>query len=80
MSLSDPEGMEMPVPLYDFRCSDCTAEFELLVRNADQLACPTCGTSQIVRLVSRLAPAGRAKDVASAMRARARREGHTSNF
>jgi putative FmdB family regulatory protein len=72
--------METPVPLYDFHCSKCTTDFELLVRNSDEPVCPTCGTRQINRLISRLAPAGRAKDVAGAMRAKARREGHTSNF
>ncbi|WP_083850768.1 FmdB family zinc ribbon protein [Novosphingobium sp. Rr 2-17] len=68
------------MPLYDYRCPACASEFELLIRTADQPACPTCGTNQIVRLISRVAPAGRAKEAAKAMRERARREGHTSNF
>jgi putative FmdB family regulatory protein len=68
------------MPLYDYHCSACDQQFELLVRAADIPACPTCGTSAITRLVSGIAPAGKAKAAASAMRAAAKREGHLSNF
>lgn len=68
------------MPLYDYRCDACDKKFEMLVRSADIPACPTCGTLQIERLVSNIAPAGRAKAVAGAMRSAAAREGHLSNF
>ncbi len=68
------------MPLYDFHCDACDKQFELLVRSADVAACPSCGTSAIRRLISPIAPAGRAKETASAMRAAAARGGHLSNF
>jgi putative FmdB family regulatory protein len=68
------------VPLYNYHCDVCDKQFELLVRSADVPACPTCGTVQIRRLISAIAPAGRAKAVAGSMRAAAAREGHLSNF
>jgi putative FmdB family regulatory protein len=68
------------MPLYDYHCAACDKDFELLVRYADRPACPGCGTLEIKRLVSGVAPAGKAKAAASAMRAAAAREGHLSNF
>lgn len=68
------------MPLYDYHCAACDKQFELLVRSADVPACPACGTSRIERLISAIAPAGRARAVAGAMRAAAAREGHLSNF
>jgi putative FmdB family regulatory protein len=78
-----PEGFApkgFPMPLYDYHCDACDKQFELLARSSDVPTCPTCGTSQIKRLVSPIAPAGKAKAVAGAMRAAAAREGHLSNF
>lgn len=68
------------MPLYDYHCDACDKQFELLVRSADVSTCPTCGTSKIKRLISGIAPAGRAKGVTSSMRNAAAREGHLSNF
>jgi len=68
------------MPLHDFRCPACDTVFELLVRSSEVPACPTCGTDKIERQTSLIAPAGRAKAMASAMRAAAAREGHLSNF
>lgn len=68
------------MPLYDYRCDACDKQFELLVRSTDVPACPTCGTLEIKRLISAIAPAGKAKAVAGSMRAAAAREGHLSNF
>ena len=68
------------MPLYDFHCSACDTQFELLVRSADVPTCPSCGTREIKRLISAIAPAGKAKAVAGTMRAAAAREGHLSNF
>lgn len=68
------------MPLHDYHCPACDRQFELLVRSADRPACPTCGTPDITRLVSRIAPAGKIKAAAGSMRAAAAREGHLSNF
>jgi putative FmdB family regulatory protein len=68
------------MPLYDYHCAACDKAFELLVRSADVPACPSCGTQDIQRLVSGVAPPGKAKGTARAMRAAAARAGHTSNF
>ena len=40
------------MPLYDFRCQDCGAESELLVRGAAAPACPACGSEALERLLS----------------------------
>lgn len=40
------------MPLYDFRCSACGAEAELLVRAAATPACPACGSTAMERLLS----------------------------
>ncbi|TYC87749.1 zinc ribbon domain-containing protein [Novosphingobium sp. BW1] len=68
------------MPIYDFRCPSCSAEFELLVRSGDAAVCPRCGGGGLNRLVSRVSPPGKAKALAAAGRAAARREGHLSNF
>ena len=42
------------MPLYDFRCSQCNAEFEQWVRSFDAagVACPSCQGTQVERLFS----------------------------
>jgi putative FmdB family regulatory protein len=42
------------VPLYDFRCRACGAEFEALVRPPNEPACASCGSADLERLVSSL--------------------------
>ena len=83
--IASPEAGASPakdssMPLYDYHCTTCNVQFELLVRSTDVPACPTCGATGIERLISAIAPAGRAKAVAGSMRAQAAREGHLSNF
>ncbi len=68
------------MPLYDYRCPSCSAQFELLVRASDQPACPKCGATGLEKLVSRVSPPGKSKAIIQAGRERARREGHLSNF
>lgn len=45
------------MPLFDFRCSRCKAEFEALARDSEALgvACPACGAERPARLISRFA-------------------------
>lgn len=48
------------MPLFDFQCSACQAQFEKLVRSSDVPTCPHCGSAALTKLVvSRLAPAGK---------------------
>ncbi|MBD3675559.1 MAG: zinc ribbon domain-containing protein [Planctomycetaceae bacterium] len=46
------------MPLYEYRCSNCEQQAELLVRNQETPACPACGSHQLEKLLS--APNGRA--------------------
>ena len=45
------------MPLFEFRCNDCHAEFESLCRDtrADGVCCPSCGKPHPSRLISRFA-------------------------
>lgn len=68
------------MPLYDFRCDACLAEFELLVRGSTPPACPQCGSTQLQRCVSLTAPAGKTQGILTSARKQAAREGHFSNY
>ncbi len=68
------------MPLYDYHCPSCDKTVELLLRASDVAVCPTCGGTELKRLISRTAPPGKAKALAAAGRAQAKREGHLSNF
>lgn len=68
------------MPLYDYRCSTCHAEFELLVRSNTVPACPHCGSGELARAVSRIAPAGKIEAIRDANRRQAAREGHFSHY
>jgi putative FmdB family regulatory protein len=52
------------MPVYEFRCRACETEFEVLVRGTDLVVCPSCGGSDLERLLSMFA-------VSSAERSRA---------
>jgi len=68
------------MPIYDFRCRACGAEFEQLVRGGAPAACPRCAGVDLEREVSLTAP--RATTPATIARARraAAREGHFSHY
>jgi putative FmdB family regulatory protein len=43
------------MPIYEYRCRKCGAEFETLVRNADdakELTCPSCGAADAQKRMS----------------------------
>lgn len=40
------------MPLYEYRCENCKVEFERLVRGAEDVTCPTCGSAGVQRLLS----------------------------
>jgi putative FmdB family regulatory protein len=68
------------MPLYGYHCKKCDQEVELLIDSATVAICPHCGSRRLERLMSRVAPPGRSRTYAKAMRAQAGREGHLSNF
>lgn len=45
------------MPLYEYRCSDCKAKFELLVthQHADDIVCMKCHSDKVRRLLSTFA-------------------------
>ena len=65
-----------PMPLFEFRCSTCSHDFELLIRSRDRAACPHCGGGSIEKLLSETAPptaaTGRSLPVTSACSSRRR--------
>jgi putative FmdB family regulatory protein len=68
------------MPLYSYHCPKCDNEFELLVRSGDTSTCPSCGSSEVERLLSRVAPEGKSRSIIKSARAQAAREGHLSNY
>jgi putative FmdB family regulatory protein len=40
------------MPLYEFRCGNCGAEFEALVRGSLPPSCPSCACATVERLTS----------------------------
>jgi len=46
------------MPLFEFRCSACRRDFELLIRSGDRAACPQCGTDRVEKLLSEAAAPG----------------------
>lgn len=43
------------MPLFEYRCKGCGAEFELLVRKGDRPACASCGGADLEKLLSGVA-------------------------
>lgn len=44
------------MPLYDFTCGACGERFEELVLGTEAVACPSCGSDQVERLISQVSP------------------------
>jgi len=40
------------MPVYEYRCHDCGADFEVLVRAGTSVTCPHCGSSVLEKLIS----------------------------
>jgi putative FmdB family regulatory protein len=68
------------MPLHDYHCTGCQADFEQLVRGGAAPACPHCGSTALQRLLSRIAPAGRIEAIRMSNRRAAARQGHFSHF
>lgn len=68
------------MPIYDYRCKDCDKAFELLVRSSSTPVCPTCGSSQLEKMLSCPATPGQTAGIILQARSQAAREGHFSNY
>jgi len=47
------------MPLWEYRCGDCAAEFEVLTgitQDSDRIACSDCGSENVEKLFSSFAP------------------------
>jgi len=40
------------MPVYEYRCLDCEAKFETLVRGEGGVSCPRCGSTALEKLLS----------------------------
>jgi putative FmdB family regulatory protein len=49
------------MPIYEYVCMECESHFEELVRGEEQIACPDCAASNVVRQFSSFAVHGAAK-------------------
>jgi putative FmdB family regulatory protein len=48
------------MPIYEFECEECGTRFEeLLTDESADVACPSCGSARIRRLMSPVSPPGR---------------------
>lgn len=68
------------MPLYDYHCPACRADFELLVRSDTVPACPHCHATQVERQLSRIAPPGTSAALIAGARRQAAKEGHFSHY
>jgi len=68
------------MPLFDYHCTACAADFERLVRASDTPSCPQCGSTALEKRVSPLAPAGKIEAIRLAHRRVADRQGLFSNY
>ena len=68
------------MPMYDYPCRACQADFELLVRSTTTPTCPHCASTALDRQLSRIAPAGTSAAIIASGRKAAAREGHFSNY
>lgn len=68
------------MPLYDYRCTACGQQFELLVRSSTVPACPHCAATALERLVSLTAPQGSSQAIIVAGRRAAAKQGHFSHY
>jgi putative FmdB family regulatory protein len=56
------------MPLYDFRCRGCGAEFEALVRPPAATSCPACAGADLERLLSSFSVSVRSEGLSPAAR------------
>ena len=55
------------MPIFEYRCNDCTTDFEVLQRTSDadtSMECPRCGAEDATKRFSAFATAGTQKETA----------------
>ncbi len=67
------------MPIFEYHCTACDAEFETLVRATTVPACPQCGSTALEKVVSQIAPHQKIPGMRKAWRQQAAAEGHFSN-
>jgi putative FmdB family regulatory protein len=68
------------MPIHDFRCRTCGADFELLLRAGDTPVCPHCAGVELQRQVSLTAPQATSRATIARARRTAAREGHFCHY
>jgi putative FmdB family regulatory protein len=58
------------MPLYEFKCVACDAQFELLIRDEAEPSCPACHGNRVTRLLSTFAVSSPATRQANVRRER----------
>jgi putative FmdB family regulatory protein len=43
------------MPIFEYRCTACESEFELLIRSTTEPVCPSCGSTSLERQISMFA-------------------------
>ena len=64
------------MPLFDFRCRGCGAEFEALVREPAAPACPSCASADLERLLSGFSFSVRSGGLSGAARRAVQKQQH----
>ena len=68
------------MPLYDYVCKTCKAEFELLVRSSGIPTCPSCGGIDLQKQVAKIASEIKYPAIAKSGRRAGAFSGDLSNF
>jgi len=68
------------MPIHDYHCRNCGADFELLVRGNSLPACKACHSADVQRQVSLTAAPGKSPAIVAAGRRAAARAGHLSHY
>ncbi|MEX8518162.1 MAG: zinc ribbon domain-containing protein [Leptothrix sp. (in: b-proteobacteria)] len=68
------------MPIYDYHCKACAADFELLVRSSTVPACPKCSSTELEKTISPIAPAGKIEAIRLSNRRAADAQGHFNHY
>ena len=68
------------MPMFDYHCTACAADFELLVRASQTPACPHCDSTALEKCISRIAPAGKIEAIRLSNRRAADAAGHFNHY
>jgi putative FmdB family regulatory protein len=68
------------MPIYDYTCQACAHPFEALVRSGSTPICPQCGSTELQKCISPIAPAGKIEAIRMAHRRVAAAQGHFDHY